>query len=81
MVHISSSSTYEIKAMLRLPNGRKTVDQNVMGKSLGGGDISQRLGLMLHWQTGNGSRRGRLEVSARLKLPCRGTCCKHKLGF
>ena len=41
MVHISSSSTYEIKAMLRLPNGRKTVDQNVMGKSLGGGDMSK----------------------------------------
>ena len=80
MVHISSSSTCEIKAMLRLPNGRKTVDQNVMGKSLGGGDISQRLGLMLHW-TGNGSRRGRLEVSARSKLPCQDTCCKHKLGF
>ena len=81
MVHIASSSIDVIKEMLRLPNGRKTVDQNLMSKSLGGGDISQRLGLMLHWQTGNGSRRGRLRVSARSKLPCRDTCCKHKLGF
>ena len=70
MVHTSSSSIDVIEEMLRLPNIRKTVDQNVMGKSLGGGDISQRLGLMLHWQTGNGSRRGRLRVSAWSKLPC-----------
>ena len=36
----------------------------------------QRLSLMLHWQTGNGSRRGRLRVSARSKLPCQDTGCK-----
>ena len=81
MVHISLSSTCKIKEMLRILNGQNTVDQNLMGKSLGGGDISQRLSLMLHWQTGNGSRRGRLRVSARSKLPCQDTCCKHKLGF
>ena len=41
MVHIPSSSIDVIEEMLRLPNIRKTVDQNVMGKSLGGGDMSK----------------------------------------